>query len=157
MMAILSYFFLAINLFAPKQAEVIDLDFIRTHYHQAVEKRDLCAEMIRALEGKQQENIYLGYLGGLQAIWANHANNPVSKLSTFNQGKERIELAIKQDPQNPELRFIRLSIQQNAPFFLGYRSKIEEDRATIEAYKQNITSTLVKQNIDQLKKSNTKK
>lgn len=155
MMVLLSYFILTMNLLVPEQSNVIDLDYVRTHYHQAVEKKELCAQMIRALESKQKENIYLGYLGGLQAIWANHANNPVSKLRAFNQGKEQIERAIKQDPRNPELRFIRLSIQQNAPFFLGYRSKIEEDRAWIEARKQDITSSIVKQNIEKLKKSST--
>ncbi len=72
-------------------------------------------------------NTVLAYAGTLEAILANEQSNPFSKLSWFNKGKKKIEKAIKNEPNNPELRFLRLTVQQNAPSFLFYNSSIQDD------------------------------
>jgi hypothetical protein len=92
--------------------------------------------------------VMTAYLGGLQAIWANHVNNPISKLNTFTKGKKNIELALKKDSNNVEIRYIRLSIQKNTPAFLGYQSEIKMDQQFIEKNKHKVTSPTLKKNID---------
>jgi hypothetical protein len=92
----------------------------------------------------------MGYLGGLQTIWANHVFNPINKLKTFKEGKINIEKAIKLDPDNVELRFIRLSIQKNAPSFLGYNSNINSDKEFIKSNQKTISSAIVRNNINEL-------
>ncbi|HYF68450.1 MAG TPA: hypothetical protein VD884_09945 [Ohtaekwangia sp.] len=121
------------------------MDTIRQSYDVAVADKKLCKTMIEALKSSRDNNIHLAYLGGFQTIWANHTINPFSKLSTFNEGKRNIEKAVKNDPDNIEIRFVRLSVQKNAPSFLGYYDQIKEDEAFLESNKENInSSTLLK-------------
>lgn len=85
--------------------------------------------MIEELElSKEKSVIALAYLGAYQTVWANHIFNPLTKLATFKKGKKNIELAISKEPENIEIRYIRFSVQKNAPSFLGYNSHLKEDR-----------------------------
>lgn len=128
------------------------LDQIRLNYITAVSDENTCNKMIEELQLKTNNAVYLGYLGGFQAIWANHVGNPLSKLKTFNRGKANIEKSIKQDPNNPELRYIRLSIQKNVPGILGYKSMIATDTEFLKLHKNEITSPTVLKNVDSLLK-----
>ena len=128
----------------------VDIDFVRTNYTASIKDKQLCSRMISELKKKNDRPINLGYLGGLQTIWANHVFNPINKLKTFKEGKNKIEKAIKLDPENVELRFIRLSIQKNAPLFLGYNSNINSDKEFIKSNQKTISSAIVRNNINQL-------
>lgn len=112
----------------------IDLDYIRTHYEQAVSNKEICTAMIAGLEKPKLNNIELAYLGALQTIWANHTINPLSKLKTFDKGKTNIEQAVNSEKDNIEIRFVRLSIQKNCPKFLGYSSSVTEDEKYIKSH-----------------------
>jgi hypothetical protein len=67
------------------------------------------------------------YKGGALARVAGYGYNPYAKYARFSEGKEKIESAIRQAPKIAEIRFIRLSIQINAPAFLNYDDNIDED------------------------------
>ena len=109
--------------------------------------------MIEELElSKEKSVIALAYLGGYQTIWANHVFNPLSKLATFKKGKNNIELAISKEPENVEIRYIRFSVQKNAPSFLGYNNNLKEDRDFLVKNKKNINSDFVQKNIETLLK-----
>lgn len=71
------------------------------------------------------------YKGVAEMMQAKHGFNPFNKLARFNSGKMLIEQSIGKDPENLELRFLRLSIQSNLPAFLGYRSEIEVDKTKL--------------------------
>ncbi len=134
--------------------QATDLDLVRANYKKMVSDKELCERVIAELTmTKNNSAVHLGYLGGLQTIWANHVFSPISKLNTFKEGKKNIEQAIKKEPNNVELRFIRLSVQKNAPSFLGYRSNINEDTDFIKENRQQISSEIVKKNIGTLLKS----
>lgn len=87
---------------------------------------------------KEKSVIALAYLGAYQKIWANHVFNPLSKLATFKKGKNNIELAISKEPENVEIRYIRFSVQKNAPSFLGFNNNIKEDRDFLKTKKTSI-------------------
>jgi len=123
----------------------IDLEVIRTNYERAVKDESLCQQIMMELSHKTDSTIYLGYFGAFQAIWANHVSSPFVKLSTFKTGKRNIEKSIEIEPNNVELRFVRLSIQLNSPFFLNYRHRIEEDKLFIKNNLNTITSESLKQ------------
>ena len=123
------------------QAQRIDLDYLRDNYDKTVADKLLCSNLMATLEKEKDNSVYLAYLGGLQTIWANHTINPISKLRTFNKGKKNIEMAVEMASDDIEIRFIRLSVQKNAPTFLGYHQQIEVDEAFIKKHKQDITST----------------
>ncbi len=127
-----------------------DLDHIRNQYQKANKEEATCKALIEMLRLKENEitSIELAYLGALQTIWANHVFNPISKLNTFKKGKKNIEQAIKQDSENTEIRFIRLSIQKNAPSLLGYNLNIKEDTEFIKNNRSQISSDVLQKNID---------
>lgn len=129
------------------------LDVVRANYNKLVSDKELCEKMIVELvEIKNNSATHLAYLGGLQTIWANHVFSPISKLNTFKEGKKNIEQAIKKEPDNVELRFIRLSVKKNAPSFLRYKSNIKEDTEFIKENRQQVGSEILKKNIETLLK-----
>ncbi|WP_313373839.1 hypothetical protein [Chishuiella sp.] len=119
------------------------IELIRNNYTKAVNDKALCAEMIKELETLKDNPIYLGYLGSLQIIWAKHIINPFGKLKTFKKGKINLEKAILIEPYNTELRFIRLTIQKNAPRFLNYHENIKEDETFLEKNIKKIPSSIL--------------
>lgn len=76
-------------------------------------------------------SLLAGYNGMAYMIRANYTWNPYNKLSYFNKGRDMLDAAISKDPSNLELRFLRFGVQTNAPAFLGYSGKIEEDKSVI--------------------------
>lgn len=127
-----------------------NLDFIRKNYRKAVKDKALCRMMIDKLQLKEDSNIYVAYLGGFQTIWANHVINPLSKLNSFNTGKKNIEKAIKNESGSIEIHFIRLSVQKNAPSFLGYNKNIVEDENYLKNNKHSIYSPLLLKQVNTL-------
>jgi len=124
------------------------LSDLRNNYVEAVSNKEVCEKMIGELERNANTSIKLAYLGAFETIWANHVSNPIAKLRTFKKGKMKIEEAVKKDKDNVEIRFIRLSIQKNAPGILGYRSNIKEDELFLKANLHKISSTHLKTQIE---------
>lgn len=124
------------------------IDEARMNYNKVIKDKVLCKKMIVEFEkAKNISALNLAYLGGFQTIWANHVFSPLKKLNTFNTGKKHIEMAIKNEPDNAEIKFIRLSVQKNAPSFLGYRSNIKEDTEFIKRNLHQIKSEILQENI----------
>jgi hypothetical protein len=59
---------------------------------------------------------------------AKYMYNPLAKLSAFNVGKKGLEAALSMDSSSIEVRYIRLTIQDNVPSILGYSGNIKSDR-----------------------------
>jgi hypothetical protein len=73
--------------------------------------------------------IYAGFLAVGKFFMAKHVFNPLKKMSYFNEGKKILETAVKNEPDNLEVRLMRLITQESVPKILGYYQNIEEDRA----------------------------
>jgi hypothetical protein len=77
----------------------------------------------------ETNNISLaGYKACAKMMMAKYAINPIYKLANFSQGKKLLEKCIAIDKENVELRFLRFTIQCNAPIFLGYNTCIKQDK-----------------------------
>jgi hypothetical protein len=74
-----------------------------------------------------RNNTQQAYFGVATAMYAELVSNPADKLSYFSNGKEMLEKAIANDYWNEELRFLRYSVQDKAPWMLQYHDKLEED------------------------------
>jgi len=128
----------------------LDLEYIRKNYSKAVNDESLCKSFIDKLSKNTESQVHLAYLGAFQTIWANHVFNPVSKLSSFNKGRFFIEAAVKKEPDNVEIRFVRLSVQKNCPSFLGYSSNIAADKKFLKSNLDKITSEQLKKMVKAL-------
>jgi hypothetical protein len=73
-------------------------------------------------------------------------------LTTFNAGKKNIETAITMEPDNAEIRLVRLSIQTNAPAFLFYSQQITIDTVFLLENRNKIKSSALISILDALLK-----
>lgn len=88
--------------------------------------------------------IYMAFGAVGNFFMAKHVGNPISKYSYFNKGKKMLEEAVKKDPNNLEIRLMRLISQEKTPSFLGYDKNIEIDRNFIlKNYKNSDDENLV--------------
>ncbi len=74
----------------------------------------------------------LAYEGALLMKKAGLLILPTSKLSSFKEGRNKLEAAIAKDSSNAEFRFLRLIMQENAPSFMRYSHNIENDKLLIQ-------------------------
>jgi hypothetical protein len=74
-----------------------------------------------------RNNTQQAYFGVATAMYAELVSNPADKLSYFSRGKDLLEKAIANDYWNEELRFLRYTVQDKAPWMLQYHDKLSED------------------------------
>lgn len=119
-----------------------ELTVLRENYMR-VNSEQLAARTI--LETSANSSLPLpikkGYHGAATMCMARYAINPAGKIALFRKGRAELEDALRQEPGNTELMFLRYTIQQNAPAFLQYRSSMDSDLRKI------------RQSLDQLQKS----
>ena len=143
-MKLLIVSFLCLNFAFLNAQELMDL---RSNFSKAVTQKEVCEEMINLLENDSSSSVNLAYLGAFQTIWAKHVGNPFSKLKTFKRGKKNIEQAVKNDPNNIEIRYLRYAVQKNAPGFLNYSKNLKEDKIFLEKNLDKIQSEELKKQV----------
>jgi hypothetical protein len=91
------------------------------------------------LNNAEESNaVITAYKGVAIAMYAEVVKEVSSKFDYFNRGKALIEKAIQKDFYNPEIRFLRYSVQAEVPWVVGYSSNLEEDaKIILNALKQN--------------------
>ena len=91
---------------------------------------------IQALEKKvatsKQDVMQQAYLGTIHMKLSEYGKTPADKLKQFKAGKNLLESSIEAEPNNAELRFLRIIIQENAPKMLKYNNDISEDATFIK-------------------------
>ena len=113
---------------------------IREEFHS----QKITQAYLDALQSNAQWDLnplVMAYVGVSETMLAENAFWPGEKWNYFNSGKEKIEKAIDQNKDNPELRYLRLLVQLNAPSFLSYDESIEKD---LEFYINNILNSGLK-------------
>lgn len=110
------------------EAQSINLHEVRNDFNKGVKDESLCKKYLQALKANAKTPLEKGYEAAFNMFMAKHTNNPIKKMGYFKDGKKILESQIKLEPNNTELRFIRLCIQYHIPDFLGYKSNIEEDK-----------------------------
>lgn len=68
------------------------------------------------------------YYGASTAAAPACLGSPAKKISYFRKGKGLIAEAVKLQPENFEIRFLRFATQSKTPSFLGYHQNIDEDK-----------------------------
>jgi hypothetical protein len=82
---------------------------------------------VRASDVKER----FAYEGALLMRKAGLMKIPAEKLHFFKLGYIKLEGAISASPENAEYRFLRLTIQENAPHIVKYYHQVAEDKAIV--------------------------
>ena len=134
-------FFISISPFTP------DLDQIRKDFKLATNDRESALALRDKLETVSEEDntILVAYKGAVSALTAKYTKDNTERKELFKNGVLLLEFAVSQKPENIEIRCLRLSIQENSPKFLKYRSNIEEDKTFILNHYEKTKSKAVKE------------
>lgn len=90
--------------------------------------------------------IFQSYIAVGNFFMAKHAFNPIKKMSHFNIGKKMMNEAVFKNPNDIEIRFLRLISQEKMPKILGYYQDIPMDKNfLITQYKKSNDEELVAQ------------
>ena len=123
---------------------------IRNLFYQATEESesaDLLNEILtQPLMSKDMT--FRGYKGMSFILLSKHAYNPYNKISYFTKGSAILDQAIQEDNENIELRFLRYTIQSEAPIFLNYRSELSLDLKFIQTQINNLKDFDLKKRIN---------
>lgn len=71
------------------------------------------------------------FLGALLMRKSGLLNNKKEQLNLFKKGRMLLEKEIETSPNNAEFRFLRITIQEQAPKILGYNKNLEQDKKVL--------------------------
>lgn len=109
-----------------------DLPEVREQYYAASKSRQNAEQFYTVFSKYNKENkTMLAYKGAAMALKSKFTSDKKTRKDLFVDGVTQIENCIKSEPNNTEIRLIRLSIQENTPKFLKYKADIEEDKKSI--------------------------
>ena len=127
------FLLLLFPLFLNAQSDEELLKLCRSSIDKAFKEEAVAKKMYEGLQHQNGEhNLLYGYRGAVEMSFGKHESGLIKKGKYFSSGKEILEEAISNDPDNVELIFLRYTIQYNVPGFLGYNDNLEEDRAFLE-------------------------
>lgn len=138
---VLIVFFVSSFIFVP------DLSQIRTAYPNASDSEKITNQLFKDLSSvsKKDNEILVAYKGAVSTLKAKYARGIKIKKEYFKSGAELIEHAVQAKPKNIEIRCIRLSVQENSPKVVRYKSHIEEDKKFILDNYKHISSKEVRE------------
>lgn len=127
-------------------ASAQDLKEIRLQYPEAVKSNQTTIKLDGELSNvnSASKSTLLAYKGAILTLKANFSKSKKDKKEFFKKGVSLIEDAVQADSSNIEIRYLRLSVQENTPRFLGYRKNIEKDRIFILDNFSNLSSKELK-------------
>lgn len=119
-----------------------DIAHIRESYVVASKSQKNTDDFYTLMANYSKENqVLIAYKGAAFVLKAKYAKQIKEKKSLFMEGTTIIDNSIKIEPNNVEIRLIRLSIQENSPKILKYKSNIDEDKKVLlEKYNQQTQS-----------------
>lgn len=120
-------------LYVPLLIVKLNLNTVRAEYKLAVKSKAHTEKLHQLLQTvkKGDNNVFVAYKGAVTTLTARIEKGAANKKKRFFQGVELIEYAVLKSPENLEIRFLRLTIQQNSPKLLKYRKKKKEDKAFV--------------------------
>ncbi|WPU95211.1 hypothetical protein SNE25_06685 [Mucilaginibacter sabulilitoris] len=114
------------------KADEPNLKVIRKQLREAINDSKTTDSLYNSLNAvPKKTGIIDGFIAGLQALKAKHAWNPYSKIKHLKNCEKTFEKAIEADPHNIEIRFMRFSVEDSVPGFLGYNKNLTPDSEEI--------------------------
>ena len=123
-------------LFIQVQAKNIsdpELKYIRNCFYAGIENEEYLDSLdiyISKLLNNKIKNDYallIAYRGAGKSLRAVHTFWPLSKLNFVKEGLVDLNSAVNKGPDDVEIRFLRFSVLDNLPGFLGYGPDADSD------------------------------
>jgi hypothetical protein len=109
-----------------------DLETLRNSYSKANQSNANTQAFIDVAEKQSSSDpIISGYKAAAQIMEAKVTKEKGKRKSFVKTGATSLESIIKTNPNNIELRVIRLSVQENIPKIVGYHSSLKDDKTFI--------------------------
>ncbi|NLN32268.1 MAG: hypothetical protein GX159_01565 [Flavobacteriaceae bacterium] len=127
----LLFIFITLNFSLAVFAQSNDL---RKSYREATkseEKANSFYEQVKTVSSSDKA-VMLAYKGAGQTLLARY-EPLLQRKNKVKDGIDLIEKAVQKDPDNVEIRLIRLSIQENLPKMFKYNTQIESDKKFIQS------------------------
>ncbi|MEO7977629.1 hypothetical protein [Flavobacterium sp.] len=107
-----------------------DLASIRKMYADVAKSEANAKEFTEKLSAvsNNDDKILVAYKAASVLLDSKFEKKIGEKISRFKEGAKLLESIIKSDPNNIEIRMIRLSIQEDVPGITGYKKNIKEDK-----------------------------
>ncbi|GGG47575.1 hypothetical protein [Epilithonimonas arachidiradicis] len=105
-----------------------DLEALRDSYAVANQSKENAKNFIEIADKKTSSDpVVSGYKAAAKVLEAKVSTEGKRK-ALVKSGATSLESLIKSNPNNTELRLIRLSVQENVPKIVGYHKNLKEDK-----------------------------
>lgn len=124
----------------------LNLSEVRLLYKEADSSKENTMILHKKLEpvSKNDNKVLVAYKGAVLAMTAKYEKGSKHRMEVFKNGISFVEYAIEVEPQDLEIRFVRLSLQQNSPKFLKYNKHLDEDKKFVLSNYNHIQSSELK-------------
>jgi hypothetical protein len=105
------------------------LSKLRALYPKASAKEEIGRQFYARMASYQGNNpVVLGYQAVSEAVMAKHVWSPYQKLKHVRNSGTIFRDALNKDPQNPEVRFLRFTVEYSIPRYLKMSENLAADR-----------------------------
>lgn len=120
--------FLSANFFEGPASSTYD--GVRIKYFAALKDSEKALHLYEEdYEGIQEKDaLILAYKGALEALLTKTTWNFIKKISYLKESRTTFDKAYKLDPNNVEVRFLRLAVESQIPSYLGFSEHVDQDR-----------------------------
>lgn len=107
-----------------------DLESLRNSYSKANQSNENAKNFIELAEKKNSSDVMISaYKAAAKVLEAKVTTEKNKRKSFVKSGATSLESLIKSNPNNAELRVIRMSVQENIPKIVGYNKNLKEDKS----------------------------
>jgi hypothetical protein len=120
-----------------------DISEVRKGYPNAANSENTAKEFLLNFSDvtNDSDKVIVAYKGAAVTISSKFTRKVSDKIKIFKEGAKLVEFAVASEPNNIEIRLIRLSIQENVPKIVRYNRNKKEDIAFLLAhYKEQPTT-----------------
>ena len=126
MLLLLTFFAFWASVFQPSEPDINELRELLLKGSENKDQAELLFDKVGNYEGN--DALLIGYKGAAYALKAKHGANPLGKLKNVKKAQTFFAAAVSAAPQNPEVRFLRYSVEAQTPARLNLSKHLTEDK-----------------------------
>ena len=125
----ITYIIISFFLITICNAQINNLDQIRKTYLESAKSEENIQKLISKCEDYNSKNdsIIYAYRTVADLMLIKYKYNPFYKLKLFTEYSRKLDLIVKNNFNNIEIRFLRYCVQKRTPRFLDYNDNLELD------------------------------